>query len=154
MYHDVVKICENPKWCDHVQIVKAGDFCSAPICNNGMQEAQAAAALQRAAQLLGLAQQCLESSASPVLLALAEAHLAKPMSQLSALLASLGSFSGWDAAAKAALTAQLQLCTLMLQRCQVLCRPANSLAQRRHGDLLPHSNDDRTARVVLSALCV
>ena len=54
-----------------------------------------------------------------MLLALAEAHLAKPMSQLSALLATLGKFNGWDAAAKTALTAQLQLCTLMLQRCQV-----------------------------------
>ena len=53
-------------------------------------------------QLLGLAQQCLEASASPVL-----------------RLATLGAFSSWDACAKAALTAQLQLCTLMLQRCQV-----------------------------------
>ena len=70
-------------------------------------------------QLLGLAQQCLEASASPVLLAWAEAHLCKPMSQLSARLATLGAFSSWDACAKAALTAQLQLCTLMLQRCQV-----------------------------------
>ena len=75
--------------------------------------------MKRAVQLLGLAQQCLEASASPVLLALAEAHLAKPMSHLSALLATLGAYSGWDAAAKAGLTAQLQLCTLMLQRCQV-----------------------------------
>ena len=142
MYHDVVKICENPKWCDHVQIVKAGDFCSAPICNNGMQEAQAAAALQRAAQLLGLAQQCLESSASPVLLALAEAHLAKPMSQLSALLASLGSFSGWDCSRKgcldrsaAALYLDVAALSGVMPSCQFPC-------PKEIWNPLPHPKDD------------
>lgn len=83
-------------------------------------------ALERAEKLLGLARQFLERSASPAQASLAEAHLAKPLSQLLALLASMGSFSDWHAAAKGVLDAQLQLSALMLQRCQV-CTPAPQL---------------------------
>ena len=78
-----------------------------------------AAALERPGKLLSLAQQYLEGSPSPAMPALAEAYLAQPMSQLAAALASLGPLSEWDAAAKSALDAQLQLSALMLRRCQV-----------------------------------
>ena len=76
-------------------------------------------ALERAEKLLGLAQQFLERAASPALPDLAEAHLAKPLSQLSAMLAGMGPFSDWHAAAKGVLNAQLQLSALMLERCKV-----------------------------------
>ena len=76
-------------------------------------------ALERAEKLLGLARQFLERSASPVLSDLAEAHLAKPLNQLSAMLAGMGPFGEWHAAAKDVLNAQLQLSGLMLQRCKV-----------------------------------
>ena len=76
-------------------------------------------ALERAEKLLGLAHQFLDRSASPALPGLAEAHLAKPLSQLSALLASMGPFSDWHSAAKCVLNAQLQLSGTMLQRCKV-----------------------------------
>jgi hypothetical protein len=78
-----------------------------------------AASLERPGKLLGLAQQYLEGSPSPAMPALAEAYLAQPMSQLAAALASLGPLSEWDAAAKSALDALLQLSALMLRRCQV-----------------------------------
>jgi hypothetical protein len=83
-----------------------------------LQEASAPA-FEGPGKLLGLAQQYLEGSPSPAMPALAEAHLAQPMSQLAAALARLGPLSAWDAAAKYALDAQLQLSALMLQRCQV-----------------------------------
>ncbi len=76
-------------------------------------------ALERAEKLLGLARQFLERSASTALPDLAEAHLAKPLSQLSVLLAGMGPFGDWHAAAKGVLNAQLQLSGLMLQRCKV-----------------------------------
>ena len=76
-------------------------------------------ALERAERLLSLAHQFLERSASPALPVVAEVHLAKPLSQVLALLAGMGPFSDWHAAAKSVLHAQLQLSAIMLQRCKV-----------------------------------
>ena len=76
-------------------------------------------ALERAERLLGLAHQFLQRSASPALLAVAEAHLAEPLSQILALLAGMGPFSDWHAAAKSVLHVRLQLSAIMLQRCKV-----------------------------------